>query len=119
MRRPTPQPRMAALILVCTLLISFHGPASASDNEEIEARVEALGPQGGHVDDLGLDVHVGAGFPGVDPSLGVPAPDLLLRRGIRLDVSAQLEVESVDRVGRVGAGSIAQQAFPVGKRVSP
>jgi hypothetical protein len=33
---------MAALILVCTLLIAFHGPASASDNEEIEARVDVL-----------------------------------------------------------------------------
>ena len=42
MPRPAPQPRLAALILVCTLLFSFNGPASASDNEELEARVDVL-----------------------------------------------------------------------------
>jgi len=33
---------MAALILVCTLLFSFNGLASASDNEDLEARVDVL-----------------------------------------------------------------------------
>ena len=42
MHEPALQPRLAALLLVCTLLFPFNGSAAASDDEELEARVDVL-----------------------------------------------------------------------------
>jgi hypothetical protein len=49
MPRSAPQPRIAALTLLCTLFLSFNGPASASDNEELEARVDVLAEEIAHL----------------------------------------------------------------------